>query len=198
MIVSRGDIYYVCRGNHEITGSEQKPDRPAVIVSNNKCNVYSEVVEVVYLTGESKNPLPTHVPVMCRIPSTALCEQIVSISKKRLSEYVRSCSDAEMEKIDRALMISIGLNDQPKDYVVESKEMIDDLKMKLEGAERELDETKAERDSYESKLREIEAYFEQQACLQVETDQNQYTVLKTERDLYKQQYEMLLERLVAR
>ena len=111
MEVCRGDIFYITGCGGKIYDSEQKQNRPAVIVSNEKANKFSPVVEVVFLTSSEKAKwLPTHVDVICRIPSVALCEQITSISKSRLGEFVRSCTDAEMKKIDEALMVSLGIN----------------------------------------------------------------------------------------
>lgn len=45
----RGEIYYI-ESTYRETGSEQRGGRPAVIVSNDKNNENSEVVEVVYMT----------------------------------------------------------------------------------------------------------------------------------------------------
>ena len=111
MEVYRGDIFFV-KGHVKNTGSEQKQERPAIVVSNDMANRHSPVVEVVFLTSAEKaKPLPTHVDVVCQILSTALCEQINSISKDRLGEYIRTCTDKEMKAIDKALKISLGLAD---------------------------------------------------------------------------------------
>ena len=111
MEVYRGDIFYVTGCSRKINGSEQDQNRPAVVVSNEKANKHSSVIEVVFLTSAEKAKwLPTHVDVICQIPFVALCEQITSISKSRLGEYVRSCTGAEMKKIDEALMVSLGIN----------------------------------------------------------------------------------------
>ena len=109
MNIYRGDMIYIAKGNTYTVGSEQSADRPAVVVSNDKCNEYSQVIEVVYLTSAEKTPLPTHVPVMCSVPSIALCEQIHSISKNRVTGYIRSCTESEMRDIDRGLMVSLGI-----------------------------------------------------------------------------------------
>lgn len=109
--VYRGDIFFVggIKKNH---GSEQAQDRPAIVVSNDMVNRHSSVVEVVFLTSAEKaKPLPTHVDVLCQIPSVALCEQVNSISRDRLDVYVRSCTDEEMRAIDKALKVSLGLVD---------------------------------------------------------------------------------------
>lgn len=68
------------------------------------------MVEIVYLTTKNKKPLPTHTEVIANIPSTVLCKQIYSVSKEKLGDYVRSCTDAEMERINKCLAISIGLD----------------------------------------------------------------------------------------
>ena len=115
MKIYRGDIFFV-KGYSKKTGSEQMQNRPAVVVSNDKANEHSPVVEVVFLTTVKKTKyLPTHVDVLCQIPSVALCEQVHSISKERLGVYVRSCTDKEMKSIDKALMVSLGLNEQSKE-----------------------------------------------------------------------------------
>ena len=56
--MKRGEIYYI-ESTYRETGSEQRGGRPAVIVSNDKNNENSEVVEVVYMTTKPKrNDLP--------------------------------------------------------------------------------------------------------------------------------------------
>ena len=62
MNINRGDIWYIGNG-YPAVGSEQRPGRPAVVVSNQRNNQYGEVVEVVYLTTAPKRDLPTHVTI---------------------------------------------------------------------------------------------------------------------------------------
>lgn len=109
MEIYRGDIFYISKGKTRTYGSEQEPDRPAVIVSNNTGNHFAPVVEVVYLTTQEKNQMPTHADVLCKVPSVALCEQIFTVHKDRLGDYIRSCTEEEMKGIDKALMVSLGL-----------------------------------------------------------------------------------------
>ena len=103
----RGDVYYVL--NNGANAADWKQGRPAVIVSNDVGNQHSPVVEVVFMTTQEKKPMPTHVSVMCRVPSTALCENVYTIPKERLTDFIRSCSDEEMRRIDQALICSLGL-----------------------------------------------------------------------------------------
>lgn len=103
----RGDIFFITSA--PVAGSMNGGCRPAVIASNDTANKYSPQVEVVFLTTQEKKPMPTHVPVMCKVPSTALCENIQTVSKERIDGFVRSCTAEEMKKIDTALLCSLGL-----------------------------------------------------------------------------------------
>ena len=117
MDIYKGDIFYIEKPTqYQNTGSEQSAGRPAIIVSNDTGNYHSDVVEVVYLTTKEKTPLPTHVKVMCQVPSTALCEQIFTVSKERLGGYIRTCTDEEMAAIDEALMISLGIERESQPF----------------------------------------------------------------------------------
>lgn len=109
--MKRGEIYYIERYQNEESGSEQHAGRPAIIVSNDKNNEFSETVEVVYLTTRPKNDLPTHVKIRSATrESVALCEQITTVSVTRVGEYVGTCTDSEMRMLETALAISLSLD----------------------------------------------------------------------------------------
>lgn len=111
-VISRGEVYYVKSIMPDTVGSEQKAGRPAVIVSNNSNNEHSTTVEICYLTLKDKPPLPTHVFIdkgTC-INSTVLCEQVTTVSTTRLGDYMCRLSDSVMDKVDRALAISLGID----------------------------------------------------------------------------------------
>lgn len=78
-------------------------------MSNDLANKHSPNVEVVFLTSQEKKALPTHVEVIARVPSTALCENIQTVSKERLSDFIRFCTTSEMKAIDKALLHSLGI-----------------------------------------------------------------------------------------
>lgn len=106
--IFRGEIYYVYPSSG--VGSEQSAGRPAIVVSNDKANLYSPVLEMVYLTTQPKTSLPTHVDITSvERPSIALCEQIHSVSKSRIGGFIAKCTDTEMAMVDGALCISLGL-----------------------------------------------------------------------------------------
>lgn len=138
MELKRGDVVFVQMGLTKTVGAECHAGRPAVVVSNDIGNKHSDAVEVVYLTSQGKKELPTHCMIKARVLSTALCEQVTTISKDRISDYIRTCTETEMKKIDRCLKVSLGLtNDErpveaPKNDNVEFerdfyKKMYEDL-----------------------------------------------------------------------
>lgn len=109
MNINRGDIWYVMN-SYQTVGSEQRPGRPAVVVSNQKNNQYGDVVEMVFLTTAPKRDLPTHVTIRSsgRV-STALCEQISTVSVERLGNYCGHVSDSELAAIEGAMLVSLGI-----------------------------------------------------------------------------------------
>ena len=104
----RGDIVWV--NDSKGVGSEQRGERPALIVSNNTANEHAPIVTVIWLTTADKKPLPTHCTVKATEKSTALCESVVTISKERIIDYIRTATDSEMAEVDRCLMIALGLS----------------------------------------------------------------------------------------
>ena len=74
----RGDIFYISNSKCYATDPSNTEGRPAIVVSSDKLNEHADVVEVVYLTTKEKRLMPTHAEVLCKIPSTALCETILT------------------------------------------------------------------------------------------------------------------------
>lgn len=113
--IKRGDIYWVdCPDDStEVNNCIQRFDRPAIIVSNDKNNANSSTLEVVYLTTAPKKPLPTHCTITnAARTSTALCEQVTTISKKWLGNYAGHLNDSEMKNVERCILISLGIESQ--------------------------------------------------------------------------------------
>ena len=109
--MTRGDIVYVHNDVNKSTGSEWSKDRPAIVVSNDMCNKYSPIIEVVYTTtSRRKHALSTHVILKSTpVPSTALCEAIYSVDKSRVDRIIGHCSPKELSRINNALAVNIGL-----------------------------------------------------------------------------------------
>lgn len=107
--ISRGEIYWM-RNGVEGVGSEQVGLRPCVVVSNEKANTYSTMVTIVPLTTAEKKPLPTHAEINSAIESSiALCEQVKTISKNRLAQYIGEVTEEEMREIERGLRVQLAL-----------------------------------------------------------------------------------------
>ena len=109
--MKRGEIYYI--ENDNAVGCEQRGIRPGVIVGNDIGNQYSPVLIVVYFTSKPKKHLPTHVYV--RGHGTALCEQICTIDRTRLLQKKGECTNSDMERINKALCISLGMEETWQD-----------------------------------------------------------------------------------
>ena len=152
--MKRGEIYYIEKGYNEV-GSEQRTGRPAIIVSNDKCNEHSAVVEVVYLTTQPKSDLPTHIDIRSTPKtSVALCEQISSVSKERVGQYVGQCSEYEMLMLEAALEISLGIESHgvvsEKEPKVQTKEVVKTVEVPVPTPTEDYIKVVAERDTYKA------------------------------------------------
>lgn len=130
--VKRGDIFYIANSKFYSTDPSNEAGRPGIIVSNDTLNEHSPVVEVVYLTTKDKKPMPTHVGILCKIPSTALCETIYTVTKDRLGDFVRSCTDKEMAEINRGMLCSLGITAPVVEREVETSENADTTSLAVE------------------------------------------------------------------
>lgn len=114
MTVKRGDIFYADLS--PVVGSEQGGVRPVLIIQNDVGNRYSPTVICAAITSQiNKAKLPTHIEINgCRYSlvkdSVVLLEQIRTIDKKRLREKIGRLDGGLMKKINKALIISIGLS----------------------------------------------------------------------------------------
>ena len=112
--IKRGDIFLV--NLEPVIGSEQGGIRPALIIQNDVGNIYSPTTIVASITSyyKSKHKLPTHIMInkrgRLRNDSIVLLEQIRTIDKTRLIEYIGTLTFVEMNQIDKGLEISVAIN----------------------------------------------------------------------------------------
>lgn len=111
--MKRGQVYYVDFG--KATGSEQAGIRPCVIIQNDIGNEHSPTVIVAPITGQTKKPLPTHVETTTEdkklfVGSIILAEQIQTIDKDKVDNFICNLSKNTMDKVDEAIHISLALN----------------------------------------------------------------------------------------
>jgi len=106
MDCKRGEVYFAELGEEGI-GSEQNGTRPVLIIQNNVGNKFSPTVIVVCITSKIfKNQIPTHVRWE---ESLILCEQIKTIDKLRLRDKVATLPPMVLERVNRALRLSIDV-----------------------------------------------------------------------------------------
>lgn len=117
-MIRRGDIFYA--ELNPVIGSEQGGTRPVLVISNNTGNRHSPTVIVAAITSRvhTKAKLPTHTEVRdfegLDKDSVVLLEQIRTIDKQRLKQYMGLMPDNIMARVDKALAISISLNNRPE------------------------------------------------------------------------------------
>lgn len=94
-------------------GCEQGGVRPILVIQNNIGNQHSPTVIVAAITSQCKKELPTHVPITgakgINKRSVVLLEQIRTIDRYRLREWVGTIDSNVLAEIDEALKISVGL-----------------------------------------------------------------------------------------
>lgn len=110
--IMRGDIYYAKLGKK--VGSVQGKIRPVVVLQNNKGNKHSPTLIVATITSKSrkKHSLPTHVVFrMDDLPfeSVVQLEQITTIDKKQLLNFVNQMPEPAMKRVDEAIKVSLSL-----------------------------------------------------------------------------------------
>ena len=119
-IIQRGDIYHA--DLNPIFGSEQGGYRPVLVIQNNRGNQYSPTVIVAAITSRPKHKLPTHVPLRdmegLEKDSVVLLEQIRTLDKKRLNNYVGKVDKGQMLKVDKALCVSVGVKKLAKPFLI--------------------------------------------------------------------------------
>ena len=110
-MIRRGDVYYADLS--PVFGSEQGGVRPVVVVQNDKGNRYSKTIIVAPISKKmSKPPIPTHVIFSddsLSYVSMILCEQLRTIDKKRLGQWICTLDEKTLEKINRAIRVSLSI-----------------------------------------------------------------------------------------
>ncbi len=113
-MIRRGDIYYADLS--PVVGSEQGGVRPVLVIQNNVGNRHSPTIICAAITSRmNKAKLPTHIEISAKQynimkNSVILLEQIRTIDKQRLKEFVCHIDPSMMKKIDEAIRISLELS----------------------------------------------------------------------------------------
>lgn len=110
--INRGDIYWIDINPNRNQGAHvQRASRPAIIVSDDSINRQNYAHEIVYLTTAPKVDQKTHCTIRSSTKvSTALCEQVQTVSHEQIGRYIGTCTKKEMEAVERGMMISLALD----------------------------------------------------------------------------------------
>ena len=112
--IKRGDIFYADLS--PVVGSEQGGVRPVMIIQNDVGNRHSPTVICAAITSKmNKAKLPTHVEIDASKyqlvkNSVVLLEQIRTIDKQRLKDYICHVDKKMLMQVENALKISLELH----------------------------------------------------------------------------------------
>lgn len=114
-ILNRGAIYWADHSGN--IGSEQSGMRPVIIIQNNIGNKFSPTVIVVSITSQiHKAKLPTHFEIPknkyngVTSDSVVLGEQLRTMDKRRIGDFIGYLDDEDMKNLDKILEVSLSLN----------------------------------------------------------------------------------------
>ncbi|MFH1194136.1 MAG: type II toxin-antitoxin system PemK/MazF family toxin [bacterium] len=108
----RGDVWSI--DLNPVRGREQSGTRPAVVISANGFNnSAADLVIVLPITSKKKN-IPLHVEVIppqggLKTISYIKCEDVRSVSKERLAEFLGIVPEAKMAEVERLLKLLLVL-----------------------------------------------------------------------------------------
>ena len=114
-MIKRGELYYADLS--PVVGSEQGGIRPILIVQNDTGNKYSPTIIAAAVTSKlNKAKLPTHIELNANEfglnkDSVILLEQIRTLDKRRLKERIGELPPSKMQKVNVALLISLGFDE---------------------------------------------------------------------------------------
>ena len=112
--IIRGEI--VVANLEPVKGSEQGGIRPVLVIQNDTLNKYSPTTIIAPITSKiyTKEYL-TNVIIKkedskLKVDSTILLNQIKTIDKRRIIKKIVSLDNFTMNKVDRAIKVSLSLN----------------------------------------------------------------------------------------
>ena len=113
-LIKRGDVYWI---NLPLTEKKDQESirelqgrHPAVIVSNDEQNKFSPLITILPLTSQIDKVYPFQVESYLKDKKgVILVDQIRTIDRKRFGDLIDQISEPIMEKIEKALHITLAL-----------------------------------------------------------------------------------------
>lgn len=103
--IRQGDIYY-CSDNNNTVGSEQRLNRPCLIISANALNKKRSNCIIVPITSKDKKEMINHYeiykedyPFLSYSKNTILLENLTDISQERLDRKIGRLSEKNINEI---------------------------------------------------------------------------------------------------
>lgn len=106
--MKRGEVWWVSFPSP--VGGEIQKERPAVIVSNDIANRLLHRIQVVPLASNVDRLYPSEAYVTVNnIQHKAMADQLTTISKKRITNQMGTISQSDMQAVERAIKVQLGL-----------------------------------------------------------------------------------------
>ena len=107
--MKRGEVWWVAFGQ----GAEGEicKERPALIISNDAANRHLNHVQVVPFTTRAQRVYPGEALVtLSGRPAKAMADQLTTVAKTRLTNLAGRLSPSDLERVERAVMVQLGLS----------------------------------------------------------------------------------------
>jgi mRNA interferase MazF len=107
-----GEIWLVALD--PIVGSEVGKTRPALVISNDRNNQFSDTVTLIPITSKAEKLypfevyLPSHETHLAH-DSKAKANQIRTVDKRRLLKFLTKLSLEKLVEVERAILIHLGI-----------------------------------------------------------------------------------------
>ncbi len=107
--MNRGEVWWV--SFEPAIGGEVRKLRPAVIISNNASNKFLNRVQIVPITSKIDRLYPSEAYVMLNEKKCkTMADQLTTASKLRLLNLEGRLSNSDMQKVEHAVRVQLGLS----------------------------------------------------------------------------------------